>query len=494
VNDIVTGTRRFFQSRRIVSRRDWFIVAAVMVFAWSAGSAIASGGRRAVLALCVGVVAIAAPVVGAMARTRVRRDWVAIELPAFLVLMGELVFRERDAESLASNPLDPAGLYRVACLGLALLLGCLALTSPIGRAGARITTRPFRLYIGYVLVVFIGAPLSINPLLSAYRGVELAIGVIVLAGAYRRAGQEAMERILLLLYWFTALSAILIWLEAAAMPGSAFTPVRDSPLPVQLHGVLPSVSANGTGTIGALLALWSLARILSPKERGGASVRTLGLLTVLGLTTLIFAQYRTGYVITVVGVLLVLALRAKAATFWVVVVGAVVVLVWGGQIAREAVPALERGANLDTIRSLSGRLDYWSHALPVWRESPLFGRGLLTASRYEVLAELGSVYTSSLHGTWVEALVGTGVVGVALLAASVLVASARAVRAAFRADGRVVPMLLLVILLVRSITGPTFEVAGSASIMLLALMLLLRDESPTTAGVSSGSTPLRAAA
>jgi O-antigen ligase len=490
--DIPTATRRSLYSGLIASRREWFVVAAVVVVAWSAGWAIAGGGRRALLALCVGVVAVGAPVVGALARTRVRRDFVAIELPALFVLMGELVFRERDAESLASNPLDPAGLYRVACLGLALLLGCLALTSPIRRDGVRITTRPFRLYIGYVLVVFIGAPLSINPLLTTYRGVELAIGVIVLAGAYRRAGQEAMERILLLLYWFTAVSAILIWLEAAAMPGSAFTAVRDSPFPVQLHGILPSVSSNGTGTIGALLALWSLARILSPRDRGGASVRALRLLTVLGLTTLIFAQYRTGYVITAVGVLLILALRAKAATFWVVIVGAIVILVWGGQIAREAVPALERGANPETIRSLSGRLDYWSHALPVWRESPLFGRGLLTASRYEVLAELGSVYTSSLHGTWVEALVGTGVVGLALLVASVLVASARAFRAALRADGTVVPMLLLVILLVRSITGPTFEVAGTASIMLLALMLLLRDESPSIAGISGGSTPLRA--
>ena len=492
MHDIPTATRRSLYSGLIASRREWFVVAAVVVVAWSAGWAIASGGRRALLALCVGVVAVGAPVVGALARTRVRRDFVAIELPALFVLMGELVFRERDAESLASNPLDPAGLYRVACLGLALLLGCLALTSPIHRDGVRITTRPFRLYIGYVLVVFIGAPLSINPLLTTYRGVELAIGVIVLAGAYRRAGQEAMERILLLLYWFTAVSAILIWLEAAAMPGSAFTAVRDSPFPVQLHGILPSVSSNGTGTIGALLALWSLARILSPRDRGGASVRALRLLTVLGLTTLIFAQYRTGYVITAVGVLLILALRAKAATFWVVIVGAIVILVWGGQIAREAVPALERGANPETIRSLSGRLDYWSHALPVWRESPLFGRGLLTASRYEVLAELGSVYTSSLHGTWVEALVGTGVVGLALLVASVLVASARAFRAALRADGTVVPMLLLVILLVRSITGPTFEVAGTASIMLLALMLLLRDESPSIAGISGGSTPLRA--
>lgn len=486
MSDILTFARRAQHSGPVAARRKWFVVAAAMVVAWFAGSAIASGGSRAALALTVGAVAVGAPLVAALAGTRLRRDFVAIELPALLILMGELVFRQRDAESLASNPLDPAGLYRVACISLALLLGSLALTSPISRAGGKITTRPFRLYCGYVIVVFIGAPLSINLPLTAYRGMELAIGVIVLAGAYRRAGQDAMERILLLLYWFTAISAIVIWLEAAAMPGSAFTPVRDSPFPIQLHGVLPAVSANGTGTIGALLALWSLGRILSPKDRGSASVLTLGLLTIVGMATLIFAQYRTGYVITAVGALLLLALRAKAAAFWLVVVGAFLVIVWGGQIAHESVPVLERGANPDTIKSLSGRLNYWSHALPVWRESPFFGRGLLTASRYEVLAELGSVYTSSLHGTWVEALVGTGVVGVALLACSVFMTGIRAFREAIRRGGRVVPLTLITILLVRSITGPTFEVAGSASIMLIALMLLLRDTSSSSQDVSTG--------
>jgi hypothetical protein len=493
MQNILREAKRSFSIGRLRFGRNGFIVAAVFLVAWLSGTAVASGGVRASLALFTGAVVLGAPIVWALARGRLRHDFAAIELPALLVLMAELVFRQRDAESLASNPLDPAGLYRVVCIGLALLLGCLALTSPTSRVGERITTRPFRLYCGYVLVVFIGAPLSVNLPLTAYRGVELAIGVIVLAGAYRRAGREAMDRILVLLYWFTAVSAIVIWLEAAAMPGSAFTPVRDSPFPIQLHGVFPSVSSNGTGTIGALLGLWSLGRILSPKDRGRASVRTLGFFAVVGLATLIFAQYRTGYAIAVVGLLLLLALRAKAAAFWVVIAGSFVVIVWGGQIAHEAVPVLQRGSNPDTIRQLSGRLTYWSHALPVWEESPLFGRGLLTATRYEVLAKLGSVYTSSIHGTWVEALVGTGLVGVALLASSVLVTCVRAFGAAIRADGRVVPLLLLIILLVRSITGPTFEVAGSASIMLMALMLLFRDTPPSSAGVSSRTT-LRAAA
>lgn len=469
------GGRPF--AARLAPRGDWMVVGGAIIVAWLAGSAIVSGGTRATLALTVGGVALVGPIVWAIARSRLKSDIAAIELPALFVLMAELVFRQRDADALASNPLDPAGLLRVACIGIALILGSLALTSPTRQTVERITTRPFRLYLGYVLVVFIGAPLSVNLLLTSYRGFELAVGVIVAAGAFRRGGHEGIVRILLLIYWFTAVSTIVIWLEAAAMPSLAFTPVRDSPFPIQLHGVMPAVSANGTGTLGAMLALWSLGRILSPEDRGRARIRTLWLLCAVGFATLIFAQYRTGYVITIVGLFVLLALRAKAAAFWVIVLGTFVAIVWGGQIAQQAVPVLHRGSTTETVRSLSGRLTYWSYALPVWEQSPLVGRGLLTASRYEVLAELGAVNTSSIHGTWVEALVGTGLIGVGLLACSVLVTGTRALRMALRPAGHIVPLLLLVIMLVRSITGPTFEVAGSDSLMLISLALILRSAS-----------------
>jgi O-antigen ligase len=474
---IPTLARRSFQHVRD-RHRDRLVVAAGLVVAWLAGSAAASGGRRAVLAVSLGCVAVGAPLIWALTRDRPRRDFIAIELPALLILMAELVFRQRDADSLASNPLDPAGLYRVACIGLALLFGCLALTSPTRRAEGRITTRPFRLYCGYVIVVFIGAPLSVNLPLTAYRGVELAIGVIVLAGAYRRAGREAMDRIMMLLFWFTAVSVIVILVEGLIMPGSAFVAV-DSPFPIQLHGVLPSVSANGTGLLGATLGLWSLAQLLSPRDAGVNSKRLLALLTLIGFATLVLAQYRTGYIATVLGLLVLLLLRARAVAFWVIAFGLVTAVTWGGALIRESEPILERGANVEVISGLSGRLNYWDAAIPVWRESPLLGQGLLTASRFEVLAELGSVYTSSIHGTWVEALVGTGIIGVSLLAASFLICLGRALIESRRPGGRIVPIVLLSILLVRSITGPTFEVAGGASLLLLTIALLLRDPAAT---------------
>jgi O-antigen ligase len=461
--------------RRLALRRDWLFVPIVVIVSWLAGSAVASGGLRGMLALSLGGAVVSGLLLVALFRSRFQWDFASVELPAFLILMSELVFRVRDAQSLASNPLDTAGLYRVGCLGLALLLGLLALTSPVDRTHERLSTRPFRLYCLYVFVVFVGAPLSLNLPLTAYRGVELLAGVLVVAGAFRRAGIDAVNRILSVIYWFTAASAILIWLEALVMPGTAFARV-DTPFPIQLTGVLPAVSANGTGTIGAVLALWSLARLLEPKDRGAIRPRTLRLLAALGFVTLVFAQYRTGTIAAVVGLLVLLGFRARPVVFWVVLAAAFVAIAWGSGILHVAAPIFQRGENPEVLSRLSGRLNYWAAALPVWRESPWFGRGLLTASRYEVLAESFSVYVSTIHGTWVEALVGTGVIGVALLAGSFLISSVRALKEATRSNGRIVPLVLLSIIAVRSITGSTFEVAGSASLVFITIALILRDK------------------
>lgn len=444
--------------------------------AWVTGWSIAARDIPTSPAIAVALALAGAPIVGAVIRHHARPDFSAVELPALLILLSEVVLRQRDADALASNPLDPAGLYRVACLGLALVLGTLALTSPSGIDEEAITTRPFRTYSLYVAVVFIGAPLSVNWPLTAFRGVELLIGLLVVTGAYRRAGQESMTRLLSLLYGFTVVSVSTIWLGALIAPGSAFADV-DSPFPVQLHGVFPVISANGTGLLGAILGLWSLAKLLSPQDSGGAKRRSLFFLTGLGFVTLALAQYRTGYLAAAAGLVVLLALRAKAAAFWLILVALIGAIVWSGTILDIATPIWQRGENLEVLSKLSGRFTFWQRALSVWETSPLFGRGLLTASRFEVLAEIGATRTSTIHGTWVEALVGTGLIGLTLLAASFLITLFRAFKEALRQGGLVVPLILLTILAVRSITGTTFETGGSGSLELITIALLLRDRS-----------------
>ena len=118
----------------------------------------------------------------------------------------------------------------------------------------------------------------------------------------------------------------------------------------------------------------------------------------------------------------------------------------------------------------------WNAAIPYWRESPVFGRGLMTSTRLEVLPSLGLESTATIHGTWIETLVGTGLVGTVLLAASALALLYRGLLEALRRNGRVVPAVLAVSLIVRSFTGSSVESLGIGVLLLMVLALGLADD------------------
>ena len=206
---------------------------------------------------------------------------------------------------------------------------------------------------------------------------------------------------------------------------------------------------------------------------------------------MIFAQYRTGYVAVVAGLLVYLLVGRR----WVLATTVLMMAVLGvlatgpSSLGKDVEPFALRGQTTEQASELSGRKTYWTAAIPVWEESPLIGRGLLTATRFEVLAPLGDTYTAGIHSTWVEALVGTGLIGLALLALSVLVTCKRAFVAA-RRSGDLVPVLLLAVLAVRTITGNTFEAFSDQAIIYLWLALSLSDEG--VRGYEDTSVPGRA--
>lgn len=433
-----------------------------------AGIAVGEGGTTRDAALALGVVVIVAPIAWIAVRPRLGVHALAVEIPLVLLLLSTLVWRIRDAEALATNPVDTAGGYRLACVALAGLLGAFAITKGTAHA-VRVLTLPFGLYCAYVVIVFAGAPLSVDPLLTAYRGVELATGAVVIAGAFRTVGREAGRRIMSVLYWWFVALIASVWAGALLFPGEALNHLERSPLPWQISGVLPAVSSNGVGTAAVVLGVWSFALLFSRREQPAPRRWFLLAAVPVSLATLVFAQYRTGYVAFVVGMLTVLLLRRRGVAAWVIVAGLLVAATWGAVVLERAQPVVLRGVSLDEAARLSSRIQWWSDALPIWRESPLIGKGLLTATRFEVLAEIGRTKTSTIHGTWIEVLVGTGIIGLALLAVAVLTITWRAFVEAVRPGGRLVPITLMVLVLIRSITGSTIEVFGAPYLLALTL-------------------------
>ncbi|MCA9423384.1 MAG: O-antigen ligase family protein, partial [Nitrospira sp.] len=74
-----------------------------------------------------------------------------------------------------------------------------------------------------------------------------------------------------------------------------------------------------------------------------------------------------------------------------------------------------RGQNPELFASLSGRTQWWQFGWDLFIQRPLTGYGAYAGSRFAALADAGTETTSSIHNTWLEALLGVGIFGFLLL-------------------------------------------------------------------------------
>jgi hypothetical protein len=451
-----------------------------------AGAATAAGGKLVLIGLAIALLPFVALLIdNAIRGVQGRVGIFTVEVPLVLLLVSDMTFRVRTTEDLSNNPFDAAGIIRAALQCTALFLALVVLLSPGKRElGVRLTTRPFRLYCAYVIAAAAGIAMSQAPVLTAYRVFEVVVAIAVIGAALHNGGSAALPRVERALYWWLTAIVIVCWLNAVIAPHSAILHPRNSPLHWQLQPVFPVIPANSVGFLGLCLAFWSGARLRAPKRIDFPRPAVLKAFTALGVITLLAAQYRTGYVALVVGIVVLLAARGRKFLLTAALIGGILVAIWAPRVPTTAESFALRGAKTTQLGQLNGRVNWWSLALPVWHTSPIIGRGLLTATRF-ALASGGFGDTNTIHNTWVETVVGTGIAGTTILALALLVGMGRGFRLAKRGD--LVPLLLLVAIAVRSITGNTVEAYRMSTLFFIWAVLSLRDRVPAHNGP-----PLRA--
>lgn len=391
-----------------------------------------------------------------------------VHAPIILLLLSTLTWRARESEVLRANPFDAFALLRAGLVAAATLLALPSIYRFRVSHWAQAGVAP-RLLLAYVVSATPGIFLSVDPVLTSLRVLELGLFVAIPLATFAAYGPGvvALFRRLVIGSWWVLTAAT--WLNVALIPEAVHR--ISAPLPWQIESVYPAIAANGVGTYGVLLATLGLGRLLSlgmAQSARGAAI-PLG----LGLVTLLAAQYRTGYV----ALLVVLAITPFAVRrrLWIlpflVATGALLADVGGAR--GEFTEFFLRGGTWETAMSLSGRRSWWGQALVVFGESPLFGKGLLTASRFEVLVPMGFTMTSTVHSVWIEALVGTGVIGAGLLFLAALSALVRGWREA-RELGDAVAFGICVVLVVRSLTGSAFEIAGPLTLAFMAFAMPAR--------------------
>jgi hypothetical protein len=99
-----TRRHRFRHFHGGAVRPAWLPLLFAPLVGLAAGYALAAGGMRASFAIGIGLTVAGATIFAPLVRDRLKTDFAAVELPALFILLSELILRQRDAESLATNP------------------------------------------------------------------------------------------------------------------------------------------------------------------------------------------------------------------------------------------------------------------------------------------------------------------------------------------------------------------------------------------------------
>lgn len=365
----------------------------------------------------------------------------------------------------AADVLGTAGPSRLLRLGALLVLLFVVAT------GFMRSARPLQLagkaamaMLAYAVLAMFSALYSVSPLISALKGFE--VFVLVMTGIHL-AGQL---RTLADVRWLVdTLALIILVLVVSALIGAVVLPSQAFPATLLgatiLQGVAPVINANTLTQFSVFIALLCFIYAFNggSERRGQSNWIVFG----VALVAVILSHSRTSIFSGAVALVAVLFFSGRKSL--------AIAATAGGSIAWFATEFLAsylmRGQSEEQFMSFSGRMVGWERTWDIVAESPIVGHGFYAAQR--VL--LGS---STVDSTYMDVLIGLGFVGlVALLIPVAITAWSFLVTIPGKKDLPAYRLLwlelmsLFVIILVRSVTAPTFQVMHPNLVMFMVLIV-----------------------
>jgi len=239
-----------------------------------------------------------------------------------------------------------------------------------------------------------------------------------------------------------------------------------------IQGVLPGIATNGVGQLAAILGIVALVRILHGTKQRAIYAPLL----LASAFTMVLSQSRSPILAFMVAALIVLF--ASRRFLPLALFGVPLIALLFSSVYNEAVyEFLRRGQSDGEITTLTGRTVYWESSLQALRENPLTGYGANAGGRYILQSTLNEAGVSTVHSTWVEVLLDTGIVGAMLLLVALVVTVFYLLKLYSRAMINPISRLLwfeslgvLTVLCVRSVFAVTF--VWSSTVLTFGLILM----------------------
>lgn len=207
---------------------------------------------------------------------------------------------------------------------------------------------------------------------------------------------------------------ILIWPELAIV--RAWRDVSGV-VGFSIEGVMPGINGNAVGQLGAMLGVMAVVRILLKPTSRLFYVP----IFMLSLVTMVLTQSRSPILAFSVAVVAILAVSRRFGLLALcgAFLGTGMLTQYGQGAYGLAYDFMRRGQSTENIASLTGRVEYWQASIEAVRERMFGGYGANAGGRYVLESVLGEERTT-VHSTWVEVLLDTGVIGLVLLLGGVV--------------------------------------------------------------------------
>jgi O-antigen ligase len=395
----------------------------------------------------------------------------------------------RDWQTVRDAPANAVNLLRSALIALA---GLSAIRIAYLRsAGLALNLRdPFRWMILYAAVAIASSSYASLPAISAAKGAEVMVDVVCFLVLTPLFYAEDFLRSWNMLWSVITVMLVSVWVSALLLPSIGFEDLhRAGALFRALVGVYPTIGADGLGQLGASLAIVALCRLLRPDFHQRSKKKVFWTsLCLLGIATLAAAEARTSMIAFAFAVITCLYLFRRLTFLTSLGLTSIAVLVGAYKSVIDAIGANDiisqyvlRGQDSQLVYSLSGRFDYWQVAWNLFWASPFLGHGFYTAHRIDLNALAGRFDLSTVDNTYLEVLLGIGIVGLFPLFMAIGVLSRRMIQTLKRPlrsrglrYGQIEMVGVLIIALTRSMTGPTFQVHGENLVSFLIVMAFVQ--------------------
>lgn len=282
--------------------------------------------------------------------------------------------------------------------------------------------------------------------------VRLVVALLVLGGARIQLSIEERHRVL---------ASAALWLLIAVVVAVLAAPDTNIGTQTELpffdvKSRLPAVNSRDLGWLGFGLAAWGVA---GPSRRRW-------LWAAVGALVIVAAQHRVGILqlLMLAGLSLpALSVRVRAAVACVVVAGTAVL----------AIPTpwspFYGGGSASNV--LSSRRAMWREGINQWDQAPWFGRGMNSVVEHQIRPLLERDYEQlrQLHNTWLDVLLGSGIVATAAL----IIAAAALASLVWKHPAGVARRLAMAVLLgagLESLLGPSLD---RGAWILLAVLLVV---------------------